>query len=1411
MYARAWLSTIEDALHMMNFLTANEYVLIVTPTTVEWEAMCSKMTRRQKVLADVPLAKGTIGGAHVLCASPGKGAGFTSAVTLQFIERYRVRYVFLVGVAGGFPSVARGDLVVPTEVADLDYGKVEQAEFLRRREYDWTPDYKLRRAAEILGESAKGEWKKKIVAKRPDGKKSSETKAHFGYVGSSSKIVDDADYPVIRDALKTATELLAVEMEATGVGAAVKVAQSHSQVGTLMIRGISDLVNVSATAAGGGTQQRGKWKPYAADVAATFTAALIKDLYPTRRKSRAATSPAEPERASSARADDAAWGDDARKELLRTAMENMFVALGNFGELTLGRQVKRDFGVPPAVSKLARRQETIDTLRRGIERRTWTAMTGVRGSGKTQTAVLLLSGRSDVRWFNADDLVDSETLKECLRDAANRAQDPFSGACAAIGRGGLIVLDDLLPADSAMATTLSQLASAASVHRVHVLSLSSAPVPSIVRRVLPEGEFASESVPDFSAMEGRDLLRIYGAPKRLDGAMPLIMALSRGNPTLLTAIAEYLRAKKWSVTSQELQALFTRAHLTQMEPEVLRRLLEDVNDSRTRELLHRLRMSRKAISTGMINRLAAIEPSVDRVRERLFELEGLWVRRTATDLFEVAPLADALPIKVLDPVTERRCHVLLAEDIIGARSLGPNEVALAVTHFVGGDEMNRAGALLAWSLSALVADRAWHETLVSSLWRAHPLPEAMDLWLRLFIRLRHLEIARATSDDVIFIANDLKTLLAMAGKAHVSLLVLISFEAALKQQVDPRLLDVALVALERATPMLSSDGVLMAGDVRLPERTWINVFHVTGRAVNSMDDVERWTRLIDSLPSPLQQELRSTPDLDRKFLVDPWWLRAVETQSEDEIRSAVERLQLLEKWAAGFGDDVLAAYAVRGQIILTGEYLRDLDAAVATAERAATSYSCVPCQFLISEVVGTQYSVREDWEKAESWFSRALQNAAAASTSERISARMRMAQVMGHRDPRLAIIQLEKAVADARSDDVLPYELPQALGDFGTAKWKAGERADAVKAWAEAADRLFAAQSDDRTLRGLFMTLHAAVVYPAMKVRIGCVPRVPTTGESMPEPRIGHFLRDFASQATTYDATYRTQLALSLAFLAGSVDDRKQARTWAKRAYDEAETQTDLDRLPLAAMEMLPFSLLDNDFKEAIRLLDQRILLMREDFLNAIPQNAEGDGGILLFLFLLFFRVARVALDDNAKAEEILRNVILPYVTEKIGNLVARNALTELCSHAFDNPDAVNLAALNKREDLPTVVPVIARVFHSLDSRRSVVDRFTDHCVIAQNLHDRSSAWGIAYRWIVLDFFETYWMRELLTNAFRFRRPRDTRAELSGLADSPDEQRLQALLVTIAESLCVTLPEFFRTWLQTTAHNRLEQGGGAKS
>jgi nucleoside phosphorylase/tetratricopeptide (TPR) repeat protein len=1377
-------------------LDPDEFLLIVTPTTVEWDAMRSKMTRPRRVESEAPLVQGTIGGANVLCATPGKGPGLTAAVTTQLILQYRIRYVLLVGVAGGLNFAARGDLVVPTAIADLDYGKIEAGAFVRRRDYDWRPDYKLLRAAEVLGENSKGEWKSKIGEKRPDRRKPATTTARFGYIGSSSKIIDDTEYSVVCDALKTATELLAVEMEATGASAAVHVAQSHSRIGILMVRGISDLVDVSSGGSGEGTKQRGKWKPYAADVAATFTAALIKELFPRHRKS-SKSGTATPKVSRSVSANDPSLVD--RQEIsLGTVVESAIASLGNMGALILGLEVKIDFRAPPAVAKVARRPETIDALRSQIENRTWTALSSPRGSGKTQTAILVVSERNAMRWFNADDLLDSETFKSRLRDAGDGSHDPFDGACAAVGQGGLIVLDDLLPPDGPMTESLSYLAQSASAHGVHILTLSAASLPSAIRRVLPDGEFVSQMVPDFSVAEAEDLFRLFGAPKKISAAMPLLTALARGNPTLLTAIAEYLRARQWRISVNEIEALFARAHLSEVEPEVLRRLLHDVNDAQTRELLHRLRLPRRPIPLATITELAAVEPRVDRIRERLLELEGLWVRRTAADVFEVAPLAEALPLRALDGDTERQCHVILAEEIIHRPSLGPNDVALAVTFFVGADEVNRAGALLGWALSSLVADRAWHETFVPSLWGAQQLPENMDLSLRLFVRMQHLKIARATSGDLSFLSEDIKTLIAKATEEHTTLLTLIASEAALKQEVEPLLLDVALTALERLAPVIPADGVLIAGEEFLPEHTWINAFHLAGRAIDSFADLERWTRAIESLRPALLEKLRVTPDLERKYLVDPWWLRAVEKKDDAEFYAAVERLQVLENWAASFGDDILAAYAVRAQIILTGEYLHDLESAVKAGERGLASYSSGHAQFLIREVVGTQYSVTSEWELAESWFSEALKYASAGSASERITARMRIAQVVGRRDPRLAVTHLEKALSEVRSSNsttIDPYELPQVLGDLGTALWKAGERAEAVKVWAEAADLVLNADLTDRTMSGLFMVLHAALAYPALLARVGRPPVVPTSGKPMDEPRIGHFLREFALEADSYTSEYRTQVPMSLAYLSAAVDDRERTRTWATRAYAEAERHGDSDRLRLIALELLPLTLLDDNIGEAFRLINQRILLMPDDMVKAIPATDGDDGAVLLFLLLPFFRAARIALDNAEKARAVLGE-IRTYAKEEIEGAGAKEALVTICDVSLHDEGAAVLQGIYGREDLADPVRIVARLFHSLDRGASVVDRARDHWMIAMAVHARSPAWGIGYRWIVLDFFETYWMRELLTDAFRFNRAGDVRTGISRLSHVPDAERLQSLLLGIADGLGVILPDDFRTWLR---------------
>jgi nucleoside phosphorylase len=219
-------------------------IAIIAPTGVEWLGILDQLKNATPV-DDFPLPTkaGTIGRHSVLCCSSGKGQEETASAATLVLERAKPSWVFLVGIAGGFPQqgVSRGDVIIAHVIHSFDYGKLVGGTFKRRPENDINCDRKLLAWAEIAAHERNQDWRQSVREPRPDEGDPSGFKIHLdSYVASSNKVVDDPDHEFYATVASAFPEIHAVEMEGIGAGASARLAQSERAVGFLMIRGISD-------------------------------------------------------------------------------------------------------------------------------------------------------------------------------------------------------------------------------------------------------------------------------------------------------------------------------------------------------------------------------------------------------------------------------------------------------------------------------------------------------------------------------------------------------------------------------------------------------------------------------------------------------------------------------------------------------------------------------------------------------------------------------------------------------------------------------------------------------------------------------------------------------------------------------------------------------------------------------------------------------------------------------------------------------------------------------------------------------------------------------------------------------------------------------------------------------------------
>lgn len=215
------------------------------------------------------------------------GVSANQAIT-ETINRWKPRYVILVGVAGGLPKedLTKGDVVISEVIWDYEYGKIS-TDFIPRNNFTYQSDVALYTSALRISELS-NEWKKDLG---PAPEETTITpKVLSGPFASGDKIIDDISNDYFIKVLAAWPKLLAVEMEGGGAAAAIELAKAKGlKVGFLMVRGISDMPPNSKDPNNPKqhlspeqiTAIRDKWKKFAAAAAASFTINFIANGWPT--------------------------------------------------------------------------------------------------------------------------------------------------------------------------------------------------------------------------------------------------------------------------------------------------------------------------------------------------------------------------------------------------------------------------------------------------------------------------------------------------------------------------------------------------------------------------------------------------------------------------------------------------------------------------------------------------------------------------------------------------------------------------------------------------------------------------------------------------------------------------------------------------------------------------------------------------------------------------------------------------------------------------------------------------------------------------------------------------------------------------------------------------------------------------
>ena len=238
--------------------------------------------------------------------------------------------------------------------------------------------------------------------------------------------------------------------------------------------------------------------------------------------------------------------------------------------------------------------------------------------------------------------------------------------------------------------------------------------------------------------------------------------LARRHPLLLDAVGRYLAQRQWRFRDEEWSDILAGRHAAEVTRETISRLLHTVEDHRSRELLYRLTLVIGAFSEEDAVALASVAPVLGRPRERLHEVIGPWIQLGGRSQLLLSPLVDTVGS---DDLPGRSVQVPSAAWFAGHPTGSDRSRGIVRRRHVfcegAGIRTRRPPPDPGACPPELHGGTGRPEERLS-LWFGVPLPEKMNLGLRLYLRALQYRVRTRYGRSVDKLLDDIDRLSRLA-------------------------------------------------------------------------------------------------------------------------------------------------------------------------------------------------------------------------------------------------------------------------------------------------------------------------------------------------------------------------------------------------------------------------------------------------------------------------------------------------------------------------------------------------------------------------------------------------------------------------------------------------------------------------
>ncbi|KOR36820.1 hypothetical protein AM228_10570 [Planktothricoides sp. SR001] len=1084
----------------------------------------------------------------------------------------------------------------------------------------------------------------------------------------------------------------------------------------------------------------------------------------------------------------------------------------------------------PLVERYSLREKTVQTLANKLINHTWVAINGSFGSGKTQLGVLLVQYLSsqklytNCKWLRFRDL---KIEQACWRfDQAIETlvghrlkaniQTWYSQLIEYLGPKTILVFDDLpqMKRGDELEARLIQFATICHQKNIRLLSTSFYQLPQNLQSIIGNQILYTMEVPSFTNSEAAEIFKAYEAPESFLNSnwVESLNKLAQQHPSLLASMAEYLQRKNWE-TDKTFEEIIKGKHTSDINEETINFILENIQDDQTQELLYRVNLVLGDFSLEDIRTLANVAPNIERPRQRLNQLLGIWIQRDVNDIFTVSPLINALGSQDLSVAVRKECHLALGERIVQGE-ISQYKAVRAILHFIEADAFNKAGALFLGALDTLENSTPQIDDAgLLQIWSHTPLPEQMDLGIRLLIRAFQISIRVSYQKSISYLLESLDSLIDHITQQEAVMImgVVVRLLAKCPDEVGAlRLNRYFQTALRFSSIPRLPDGreLSLPPDVPFELLLW----RITITIQNSVD-IKEWIATLQQLTSEQRKRAFATKakvtETGCLFVAERLWrIEADKPAAKQDWETVLTTMRLLKDSAWSMDIKLLWANAVCSEVIILSQYKKNLPQAIEVAQSAiaiAGDSNDPRLEFLLKECLGRQFLFAEHYNEATILLKESVEQPLEAYPLLKLHAFLRLSQAIGIQEPYLGIQYAEQGLNLARASEEIPeIELVKALGELAIAKWLASDLSAAFESWERAGDYLLKYPSHNNEWKEMFVLYAHITGYFNSLATKGTPPEKTETGEKYTEPTRGIFLTRNPERINHYNPARDCFLATQLASFAEAIGNDERSLAWAMKGIDMARKSQQLLPVTSLGRQIIPQLILNNKYDEVLDLavelgtllvalptlsqsginisepgIDiQSVMPSRE---NPIWREAESYT-LILGVMPIMFHIADIAIcnPQEAKSKAINLASICHEISERSSSQSLWITVAEIIDQVHLRQSSYS-ELINKYQNISSpneILFILGLMAATLQPNATLLDFLSVHISIIEKVQKLTKAQSTTWRNIILAYFFNYWKTSVERVSFRFKNPQLVATLLNKSQKlAPDQQGIYILSI----------------------------------